>query len=136
MQVLNRFWREHAPAAGTTSLEVNFVDEKTIRALHDDFLRDPSATDVITFDLGATPWPGRPDGYRLAAIAICVPVAKSYAKRHGVSLREELHRLVIHGALHLLGYDDHTAAGKRLMRRREDEILRQIFPQEPGSKTF
>jgi probable rRNA maturation factor len=130
MQVLNRFWREHAPAAGTTSLEVNFVDEKTIRALHDDFLRDPSATDVITFDLGAMP-----EG-RLAAIAVCVPVAENYAERHGASLREELHRLVIHGVLHLLGYDDHTAAGKRLMRHREDEILRQIFPQEPGSKTF
>ncbi len=120
-QVLSRFWSKHAPHAGTTSLEVNFVDEKTIRALHDDFLRDPSATDVITFDLGAMP-----DG-RLAAIAVCVPVAENYAKRHGASLREELHRLVIHGALHLLGYDDHTAAAKKLMRRRENEILRQIF---------
>jgi probable rRNA maturation factor len=130
-QVLNRFWWEHAPRAKATRLEVNFVDEKAIRALHDDFLQDPSATDVITFDLGATP-----DGHRLAAIAVCVPMAKSYAKRHGASLREELHRLVIHGVLHLLNYDDRTAAAKKLMRRREDEILRQVFHQEPGSKTF
>jgi len=129
MQVLNRFWRKHAPRAAATSLEVNFVGEKAIRALHDDFLRDPSATDVITFDLGATPWPGRPEGRRLAAIAVCVPVAQNYARRHGASLREELHRLVIHGVLHLLGYDDQTAAAKKRMRRRENEILRQIFSQ-------
>ncbi|MDZ7362813.1 MAG: rRNA maturation RNase YbeY [candidate division KSB1 bacterium] len=128
--MLNLFWRQHAPVMGTTSLEVNFVDEKTIRALHEAFLRDPSVTDVITFDLGAMP------GGRLAAMAVCVPVAENYARRHGASLREELQRLVIHGVLHLLGYDDHTAAGKKLMRRRENQILRQVFHHEPGNRTF
>jgi probable rRNA maturation factor len=99
---------------------VKFVDENTISALHRDFLEDDSSTDVITFDLGTAP-----DGGRIAAIAICVPVAGRYAEKYRVSLCEELQRLVIHGALHLLGFDDHTTAGKKRMRFFENKILRQ-----------
>jgi rRNA maturation RNase YbeY len=127
---LNQFWEERTAIA--INIEVNFVDEKEIRVLHREFLRDSSATDVITFDLGAAPLPGRCIA-RLAAIAICVPVAQNYAERYQVSLREELHRLVIHGVLHLLGYDDHTAAGKKQMRLEENKILRRIFSQERRS---
>jgi rRNA maturation RNase YbeY len=116
---LNEAWRAHA--AAKTHLEVNFVDEKTISALHRDFLLDDSPTDVITFDLGAAP-----EGARIATIAICVPVAKRYAEQYSVSLDEELQRLVIHGALHLLGYDDHTSAEKRRMRYYENKILARV----------
>jgi rRNA maturation RNase YbeY len=79
------------------------------------------STDAITFDLGTTP-----EGWRAAAIAICVPVAQQYARQYRVSLREELRRLVIHGALHLLGHEDHTTAEKRRMRYQENKILRQL----------
>ena len=118
-QALNAVWRAHAATA--THLEVNFVDEKMISALHRDFLQDDSPTDVITFDLGVTP-----ACERIAAIAICVPVAKRYAERYRVPLREELKRLVIHGVLHLLGFDDHTVAGKKRMRFFENKTLRQL----------
>ncbi len=119
VKALNEVWRAHA--AGATDLEVNFVDEPTIRALHRDFLHDDASTDVITFDLGATP-----AGWRITAIAICVPVAQQYAKQYLVPLRDELQRLVIHGALHLLGYDDHGIAEKRRMRYHENKIFRQV----------
>lgn len=113
-------WVDHD--AFPTSIEVNFVDEKEIRALHRDFLQDDSITDVITFDLGSTP-----DGWRLAMITICLPVARFYAERYRVNLSQELKRLVIHGALHLLGYDDHTPAQKRQMRYYENKILRRTM---------
>jgi rRNA maturation RNase YbeY len=122
---LNQVWSDHAARKGLspapTHLEVNFVDEDTIRALHRDFLQDDSSTDVITFDLGVTP-----EGWRAATIAICVPVAQQYARRYRASLREELQRLVIHGALHLLGYGDHTPPQKRKMRQQENKILQQM----------
>jgi rRNA maturation RNase YbeY len=118
-EILNHFWRECATTP--IQLEVNFVEEREIRLLQRNFLQDDSATDVITFDLGAAP-----DGWRVAAIAVCVPVAKNYAAQYGVSLREELLRLIIHGALHLLGYDDHTAVGRKRMRYAENKILRQM----------
>jgi probable rRNA maturation factor len=122
-ETLNRLWNDFA--AAPTHVEVNWVDENTIRALHRDFLQDDSPTDVITFDLGATP-----EGWRMTAIAVCVPVAQKHAGLYGVSWREELHRLVIHGALHLLGFDDHTTAGKKRMRYYENKILRQL--REPA----
>jgi len=118
--VLNSVWRRRAKAS--INLEVNFVDAATISQLHRDFLQDAAATDVITFDLGATP-----EGWRVAALAICMPVALDYAKAYGVSLREELHRLVIHGVLHLLGYDDHTPAARKQMRRKENTLLRRCL---------
>jgi rRNA maturation RNase YbeY len=118
-QALNEVWRDHAAPA--THLEVNLVDENTISELHRDFLHDASSTDVITFDLGPTP-----GNERIAVIAIGVPVAKRYAERYRVPLHEELQRLVIHGALHLLGFDDHTAAEKRRMRYHENKTLQGV----------
>ena len=113
-------WRRRANTS--LNLEVNFVDTATISQLHRDFLQDASATDIITFDLGVTP-----EGWRLAALAIAVPVAQDYAKAYGVSLREELRRLIIHGVLHLLGCNDHTPAEKKQMRRAENTLLRQCM---------
>jgi probable rRNA maturation factor len=116
---LNQFWSRQT--TNSINLEVHFVDAAAISVLHRDFLQKASATDVITFDLGAAP-----DGWRIGTLAICVPVAQEYAQRYGVSLREELQRLVIHGVLHLLGYDDHTPADKKRMRRQENEVLRHV----------
>jgi rRNA maturation RNase YbeY len=118
-QVLNEVWRDHAATA--THLEVNFVDENTIAELHRDFLQDASPTDVITFDLGVTP-----SSERIAVIAICVPVAARYAGRFNVPLAEELQRLIIHGALHLLGFDDHSAVEKRRMRYHENKAIQRV----------
>lgn len=103
-------------------MEVNFVDDHEIRALHRNFLQDDSPTDVMTFDLGATP-----AGWRVAVITICLPVARQHAERWHISWRQELLRLVIHGVLHLLGYDDHTPAGRRQMRHHENKILHRIM---------
>ncbi|MDZ7290975.1 MAG: rRNA maturation RNase YbeY [candidate division KSB1 bacterium] len=117
--VLNQVWVDHS--GQPTNLEVTFVGEDEIRALHRDYLQDDSATDVITFDLGAAP-----EGLRVAMIAVCVPVARQYARQYHVKLHDELRRLVIHGALHLLGYDDHTAKAKRQMRYWENKILHML----------
>jgi rRNA maturation RNase YbeY len=127
--VLNQVWIDHD--AFPANVEVNFVGEDDIRALHRDFLQDDSATDVITFDLGPAP-----EGWRIAVIAICLPVAQLYAEQYHVSLRQELLRLIVHAALHLLGYDDRTTAGKRQMRYHENKILRRIKKLELFSESF
>jgi probable rRNA maturation factor len=120
VEVLNKLWI--ACAGPAINLEVKFVDENEIRALHRRFLQDPSATDVITFDLGVTP-----EARRVAAIAVCAPVAQYYADQYRVGLREELLRLIIHGALHLLGFDDHTPAAKKRMRQYERKLLQSFY---------
>ncbi len=116
---LRALWAAHEETPA--EVEIIFVDEPTIQKLHDDYLHDASSTDIITFDLGVSP-----EGARLGALYICPEVAKRFAARYKVTLGQELHRLIAHGILHLLGYDDHSPQDKRRMRREENKILARI----------
>jgi len=118
--LLQELWRTRDPHCA--DVEVNFVSEATIRDLHQRFLRDSTPTDIITFDLGMTP-----HQHRLAAIYICPEVAQRHAERFKTSITEELQRLVIHGVLHLLGYDDKSPSQRQRMRTRENQILRSLI---------
>ena len=117
--VLRELWRAHEAAPAI--VEVYFVDEPTIQNLHQNYLSDPSSTDIITFDLGTSP-----EGMRLGSLYICAEVAKRFAAKYKVPARQEVQRLIAHGILHLLGYDDHSPVEKRRMRREENKILAQI----------
>jgi len=118
-KILREVWAAHGQPAA--EVEVNLVDTPAICRLHQDYLGDPTPTDIITFDLGLSP-----EGSRLAALYICIEVAERYAQRYRVAPREEIRRLVIHGMLHLLGYDDHTPSARRRMRRQENQILKLV----------
>jgi len=97
-----------------------FVDRRTIQDLNARFLRRRRPTDVLTFPLSE-------DASRLEGeIYVCVDVAREQARRYHVSIRQELARLLIHGVLHLLGYDDRTAAQRKIMQAREDRYLEKI----------
>jgi probable rRNA maturation factor len=78
-------------------------------------------TDVLAFP--ADPSPG--EDY-LGDIALSVERAAAQAPRFGATLEAELARLVIHGLLHLLGYDHHTPADGRRMRARERLHLESV----------
>jgi probable rRNA maturation factor len=84
------------------ALSVAFVGPDRIRQLNRRHLGQQAATDVIAFTLGAT----------AGDVYVCVRVAAAQARRHGVTLREELRRLVIHGVLHVLGHE-HPAGEER-----------------------
>jgi len=120
LAVLQALWRRHGQPAA--EVEVNFVDMATLAHLHAAYLEDASPTDIMTFDLGFMP-----DSRRLAALYLCVEMAAQHARRFRVALAQEVQRLVIHGVLHLLGYQDRTPAQRRTMRRRENELLRQCL---------
>ena len=97
-------------------LSLVFLTDAALAKLHADFLADPSTTDVITFE-----------GNHAAGIAgeICVSVdtAAAYAEEHGRDFSEELTLYLVHGWLHLAGYDDLQPARKRVMRRAEARAL-------------
>jgi probable rRNA maturation factor len=103
--------------AGTLSLA--FLDDQGLAELHGRFLDDPSTTDVITFE-----------GQALLAHAgeVCVSVdtAERYACEHGRDFSTELSLYVVHGWLHLAGYDDLQPALKREMRRAESRALKLL----------
>ncbi len=103
-------------------ISVTFVDRKTIVALNKTHLDRPEPTDVIAFELGV---PGVP----LGDIYICAEIARESAAEYGVETRLELLRLVVHGALHVLGYEhpDDSDRGESEMFRRQEAILASLL---------
>jgi probable rRNA maturation factor len=98
---------------GTLSLA--FLGDRALARLHGRFLGDPSATDVITFPGAGSPAAGE--------ICVSVEAAIRQAGRSAGRLSAELTLYVIHGWLHLAGYDDTTAAARRAMRRAEARAM-------------
>jgi probable rRNA maturation factor len=89
---------------------------------HGRWMNDPSPTDVLTFDLRDSTKKGLVDGELL----VCSTVAKREAKRRGGVWRAELVLYVVHGCLHLCGFDDHDEAVAAAMHRQEDRILKKL----------
>jgi probable rRNA maturation factor len=127
VSLLHRVAAHAARAEGFTSgrLSVAVVGATAMASLHQRFLKQPTPTDVLTFDLDSD----RRAGVIDAEIVVCTDVARRRAARRGGSLqaaRAELALYVVHGVLHLAGYDDHDPAGCRRMHAREDEILCEL----------
>ncbi len=98
------------------SIDIIFTDDKTISSLHETYLKDPAPTDIITFDLGDDEVEGE--------IYISVERAREQAAYYRVSVKTELTRLIIHGLLHLKGYDDKEDEQRRVMKQKEDELVK------------
>ena len=97
-------------------LSLVFLTDEALARLHADFLGDPTPTDVITFQ--------GPSTVGLAGeVCVSVDTAAAYAKKHRRRFTEELTLYIVHGWLHLAGYDDRVPAKKRAMRRAEARAL-------------
>lgn len=109
-------------------LAVLIVRAPEMAQINQTFLQHEGSTDVITFDYTApaTRDP-RPSPLSLhGEIFICIDDAKAQAKEFRTSWQSELARYVIHGVLHLCGYDDLRAADRRKMKREENRLLKEI----------
>jgi probable rRNA maturation factor len=105
------------------------TDEQGIRELNRDFLGHDRVTDVLAFatqEEGGpfVPAPGT-ENY-LGDVIVCYPRAVEQALEHDHSVQEELALLVVHGMLHLLGYDHATEGEQAAMWALQDEILDQL----------
>jgi probable rRNA maturation factor len=103
-------------------ISISFVGRDAMRALHRRWKGTHSATDVLAFPLSG------PDGWLVGDIYICPWQAVRHARALGVPLRRELTRLVVHGVLHVLGYDHPENAGRMEspMWRRQERHLRAL----------
>jgi probable rRNA maturation factor len=101
-------------------LSITLVGERTMAQLNKKHLGHRGPTDVITFTLAS-----QPGEAVLADIYICPAVAAREAKAAGVTQAEELARLVIHGTLHVLGYDHPEGRGRTtsVLWRRQERYL-------------
>lgn len=108
-------------------VDVTVVDDPVIRRLNARYLRRRTTTDVLAFDLEA-PGPSR----LMGEVIVCADTASRQARRVGVSVALELDLLVVHGLLHLAGWDDHEPREARLMHEREREILAEAGRRAPS----
>ncbi|MBA3918152.1 MAG: rRNA maturation RNase YbeY [Gemmatimonas sp.] len=112
-------------------LSVTFVTSRRMATLNKRHLGHSGPTDVITFALGTDPVNGV-----TGDIYICPDVARAQAKSHGVGVREELARLVVHGTLHACGFEhpeDERRTSSPMWRRQEQLLQRFWITPTPGA---
>jgi probable rRNA maturation factor len=94
------------------SISVVFVSDRAIASVHNRFMGVSGPTDVITFQHGE--------------IVISAETALRQARQYRSSLMQELQLYIVHGLLHLRGYDDKKSSGSREMERLQHSILRRL----------
>lgn len=109
--------------AAARRVNVLITDNRRIRKINKRFLAHDYATDVISFGAGNGRL-AREDRDYLGDIVVSAQMARSVARELGIPFKEELGRYLVHGILHLLGYDDQSERKRSRMRRRQEEILR------------
>lgn len=111
------------------SLLYNFVSADEIHAINKKYLKHNYSTDIITFN-----YSGKNDTLD-GEIFISVDDALQNSKKFKVTLDNELIRLVIHGILHLIGYDDIKPADKRKMKKEENRLVKLFSGKHKGRIT-
>jgi len=103
-------------------LSYTFLTDKDLHQINIDFLNHDTYTDIITFDYNQ----GR---YILGEIFISLDRVKENALKNQIDFHNELHRILVHGLLHLLGYKDKSLKEKSIMTSKEDYYL-SLLPQK------
>jgi probable rRNA maturation factor len=103
-------------------ISIAIVDDPTIARLHREFLHDPEPTDVLSFVLEQSP------RCLEGEVVASADTAAASARQFGCTAEDELLLYVLHGALHLVGYDDTAPKLRRQMRAKEQEYLAASKP--------
>lgn len=106
-------------------LGIYIVAAPEMTRLNGTFLQHQGSTDVITFDYAETPGQA-PAAFLCAELFVCLDEALVQARRFRTTWQQELARYVVHGILHLRGYDDHQPRDRSRMKRAEDRLLREL----------
>ena len=111
----------HSEKIVSGDISIIFGNKKLLRDLKKEFFQIDKVTDVIAFRL---------NDYKEKVIEgeiyICLPVAEENSKIFGESFETELARLIIHGGLHLVGYDDSTKSEQKEMRKLEEKYFKEL----------
>ena len=100
-------------------IDLNFIfcNDEYLYQINVEYLNHDTYTDIITFDNSEE------QGKIESDIFISIERVKENADKLKITFEQELHRVMIHGVLHLLGYKDKTKTDKQTMRTKEDEAL-------------
>ncbi len=107
-----------APLPSLPEIEITLVNDEDIARVHGDFLDDPTPTDVITFHHGE--------------ILISADTALRQGTENGQPLDHEVALYLVHGLMHLAGWEDHDEAEAAEMARRQEAILKEALARVGG----
>lgn len=110
-------------------VSITLAGDEEIQEINRDYRGIDKVTDVISFALEEGDEPeivGGPAVRLLGEIIVCLPQATRQAEEYGHSFERELAYLVVHGLLHLLGYDHIKAADRKKMRAEEELVMEKI----------
>lgn len=122
---------------GPIEIECVITDDATMKRLNKQFRNIDQPTDVLSFAFkdmrnDGTSFPRPPDSPEvLGQIIISFPMAVAQAASHRHSVEREMMLLIVHGMLHLLGYDHQVPADERKMKQREKRII-QLLVENRG----
>ena len=105
----------------SSNILIIFGNKRLLKKLKNQFFNLDYTTDVIAFRLNKYE-----DKNVEGEIYICLPVAKENAEYFDEPYEKEIARLIIHGGLHLIGYDDGTKTERKEMRKLEDKYLKEL----------
>ena len=116
---INEVVKRHNQTVG--ELYYYFCSDEKLLEINRERLGHDFYTDIVTFPLT--------DCETILSSEFCISVERvaENAKTFGRSYESELHRVIIHGVLHLIGFDDHTEVDEKQMREKEEEALGIIF---------
>ena len=102
-------------------INIVLISDDFITQIHEEYLSKKTPTDVLSFNLSEDF-----EDYFEGEIYISINRAQDQANTYNVSLKCELYRLIAHGILHLLGFDDKTEKQREIMKGHEDKILKKF----------
>lgn len=146
---LHRFYRKHthnivehilsSEQRQYHEVSVYFINRLRMCQIHSNFFADPSPTDCISFPIDIDQ--EEDISYRiLGDVFVCPSVAYNYVNQHGGNVYEETTLYVVHGLLHLLGYDDLSIKERKKMRNAEARVMHGLHLSDlclkPPKKTL
>lgn len=108
----------------SAEISIGVVDDQEMHQLNVSYLDHDYPTDVLSFPLTKT------DEFLAGEILVSIDTAESQAKDHGLSTGRELTLYVIHGALHLVGFDDKQESDRQVMRQKEQWFMQKIEAEQ------
>ena len=136
--LLERAWQAGTPRAELAGESkalnccIRFVDGTEGQSVNHQFRGRHAATNVLSFE---TAFVDEAECQHLGDLVLCVPVLAAEAELQGKTLQSHYLHLVLHGILHLIGYDHQTADGRRVMEALEIKLLNEVGIANPYEVT-
>lgn len=112
-------------------LSVSFVGKKTIHELNKEYRNIDNPTDILSFacldEVDGFDFIVKSKKKNIGDMLICPEVMEENALTFGATVQEELHRLLVHGTMHLCGFDHKTNNEDEPMLKKQEKILKKLF---------